>query len=69
MWKLLSNWASLQICSHSVAVAQLNDELKDMYRKKKCVPNMTKLAKVEMPRSAGKKSDLPPKKKKCPQKM
>jgi len=64
------NWAALQICSHSVAAAQFISELGvfvEKYRKKKCAPNLNKLAKVGMPRGAGKKGDLPPKKKRCPQ--
>ena len=53
-----------------MAATQFNCELDifvDKYHKKKLAPNLMKLAKVGMPKGAGKKGDLPPKKKKCPQ--
>jgi len=63
------NWASLQICSHSVATARFNCELENFLEKyrKKFFPNLMKLAKVGMPRGASKKGDLSPKKRKSAQ--
>jgi len=52
------NWTALRICSHAIAAACFISELElflSKYRKKKCSPNLTSLAKINMPRSAGKK--------------
>ena len=64
------NWSALRICSHSVAAAYFSSDLDiflEKYRKKKCTPNLMNLAKTGMPRGAGKKGDVPPRKRKCPQ--
>jgi hypothetical protein len=52
------NWKSLGICSHSVAVAQVNGSLKefcDHYRKSKRLPSMSQLLLSGMPSGMGNK--------------
>ena len=64
------NWAALRICSHAVAAAYFCSELcafLEKYSKKKYTANLNNLAKIGMPKGAGKKGDIPPRKKKCPQ--
>ena len=54
------NWKSLGICSHSVAVAQMNDSLQefcDYYRKSKRLPSMSQLLLSGMPSGMGNKGN------------
>ena len=54
------NWKAMKLCSHSVAVAELNGSLKefcDLYRKTKRVPNMSRLALTGLPSGIGKKGN------------
>ena len=51
-----ANWRSLGICSHSVAVAEKNDELQQFvtwFRQAKKRPNLTKLVLTGMPAVEG----------------
>lgn len=46
------NWKAMKLCSHCVAVAELNGSLQefcDLYRKTKRVPNMSRLALTDLP--------------------
>ena len=52
------NWKSMKLCSHSVAVAQLNGSLQefcDLYRKAKNVPSVSQLAFAGLPGGVGNK--------------
>ena len=63
------NFKSLGICSHTVAVAQLNDQLSHFVKcikKAKKRPNMMKLAVHGMPSGTGKKGSRPPRKRAKP---
>ena len=54
------NWKSLGICSHSVAVAHVNDSLREFcnyYRKSKRLPNMSQLLLSGMPSGIGNKGN------------
>ena len=54
------NWKSLGICSHSVAVAQMNGSLQefcDYYRKSKRLPSMSQLLLSGMPSGMGNKGN------------
>ena len=54
------NWKSLGICSHSVAVAQMNDSLQefcDYYWKSKHLPSMSQLLLSGMPSGMGNKGN------------
>jgi hypothetical protein len=57
------NWKSLCLCSHTVAVAEANGKLAEFIafvRKKKRVPNVTKLVTSSMPRGRGRKGGVTP---------
>ena len=59
------NYQSLKICSHTVAVAELNGELGmfiELFTKKAKPPNITKLALHGMPSGRGRKGQQPPRK-------
>ena len=61
-----ANYRSLKMCSHVVAVAQVNEELFDfveLFAKKKQQPNLTRLAVHGMPTGRGRKGQQPPRKK------
>ena len=61
------NHKSLSICSHSVAVAEIDGELKafvDWFVKAKKRPNITNLVLTGMPSGRGRKGGVPPRKKK-----
>ena len=61
------NWRSLKICSHSVAAAEFNGELKKFVAfVSKCNPrpNISKLATTHMPVGRGRKGGVAPSKKK-----
>lgn len=63
------NHKSLGICSHSVAVAEIDGELKgfvDWFVKAKRRPNITNLVLTGMPMGRGRKGGVPPRKKKKP---
>jgi len=52
------HWNGIKICSHSVAVADINDELHDfltLYSGKKVGVNLTAAVQTDMPNNAGKK--------------
>lgn len=56
--KACGNWNSLGICSHTVAVAEVNDDLSSFvswYQKAKKQPSLTKLVLTGMPDGRGKK--------------
>ena len=54
------NWKSLGICSHSVAVAQVNGKLEEFISAVKKSPNVTALVISTMPRGRGRKGGVPP---------
>ena len=57
------NWKSLNLCSHTVAVAELNGKLAEFItfvRKKKKLPNVTNLITSGMPRGRGRKGSVAP---------
>ena len=55
------NWKPLGICSHSVAVAEMNGKLqKFLSAKKKKVPSVTNLLTTSMPKGRGRKGEVPP---------
>ena len=61
-----ANNRSLGICSHVVAVAEVNGKLKqfiEWYRKAKKMPSLTKLATSDMPKGRGRKGGRVPRKK------
>ena len=61
-----ANNRSLGICSHVVAVAEVNGKLKqfiELYRKAKKMPSLTKLATSDMPKGRGRKGGRVPRKK------
>ena len=61
------NYKSLSICSHSVAAAEIDGELKgfiDWFVKAKKRPNITNLVLTGMPSGRGRKGGAPPRKKK-----
>lgn len=61
------SWKSTAICSHTIAVAQVNGKLPQFIsylRKKKVTPNITKLVTSNMPRGRGRKGSVPPRKRK-----
>ena len=54
------NWKSMKLCSHTVAVAELNGSLRefcDLYRKAKHVPSMSQLALTGLPSGVGNKGN------------
>ena len=54
------NWKSMNICSHSVAVAHVNNSLKefcDLYRKSKHLPSISRLVLTGLPCGVGKKGN------------
>ena len=60
------NFKSFGICSHIVAVAEVNQMLLDCFKKQKKIPNMSALAKAGMPTGRGRKGGEPPRKRnKC----
>ena len=62
------NWKSIGICSHSVAVAQVNGKLEDFIsavKKKKKSPNVTALVTSTMPKGHGLKGGVPPRTRKA----
>ena len=61
------NYKSFGICSHVVAVAEVNNMLPsfiEYFIKQRKVPNMSRLAKAGMPKGCGRKGSEPPRKKK-----
>ena len=61
-----ANYRSLNICSHSVAVAEVNKKLGhfvDWYRKANKLPSLSKLATADVPKGRGRKGGQPPRKK------
>jgi hypothetical protein len=63
------NWKSIGLCSHSVAVAEVNGKLAQflaVVKKKKKVPNVTALAVPTMARGRGRKGGVPPRSRKQP---
>ena len=61
------HYKSLEICSHVVATAEVNNSLLEFsvyYRKLKKVPNFTDLAVSGMPVGRGRKGSVPPRKRK-----
>ena len=61
------NFKSIGICSHTVAVAQMNNSLQQFiawFAKAKKKPNFTKLATHDMPSGRGRKGSVPPRKRK-----
>lgn len=58
-------WQSSKICSHCVAAAQFSGNLEKFvkwYNASKSKPNLSKLAKVDMPKGTGRKGEKPPRK-------
>ena len=55
------NWKGLGICSHSVAVAEVNGQLKEFLRLKKHQkpPNLTNMVSTSAPRGRGRKGSVP----------
>ena len=54
------NWKSMNICSHSLAVAHVNNSLKefcDLYRKSKRLPSISRLVLTGLPSGIGKKGN------------
>ena len=64
------NWKSLGFCSHSIAVAELNEKL-DVFitylRKKNKSPNVTTLITSQMPSGRGRKGNVAPRTRKAVQ--
>ena len=61
-----ANYRSLSICSHVVAVAELNSKLGqfiEWYRKANKIPSLSKLATSDMPKGRGRKGGQAPRKK------
>ena len=61
-----ANYHSFSICSHVVAVAEVNEKLNQViewYRKAKKMPSLTKLATSDMPKGRGHKGRRVPRKK------
>ena len=60
------NWKSLGICSHTVAVAEVNGKLLQFLSlcKKKKKPNLTSLLTTDLPKGSGRKGAVPPRKRK-----
>ena len=61
------HFKSIGICSHTVAVAELNGKLLEFvafYKKTKRVPNLTSMATSGMPKGKGRKGSEPPRKRK-----
>ena len=57
------NWKSISFCSHTVAVAERNGQLRDFVQflqKKKKIPNLTNLITANMPHGRGRKGGHPP---------
>ena len=57
------NWKSLGLCSHSIAVAELNGKLLEFIsakKKKKRFPNITSLVTTGMPKGRGRKGGVAP---------
>lgn len=66
------NWKSMGICSHSVAVAEVNGKLSQFLstrKRKKSVPNVTSLLTTNMPKGRGRKGGAAPKSRKPSQKV
>ena len=60
-----ANWKAMGICSHSVAVADINDKLMEFLAKKtKKRANMTKLLTTNMPKGRGRKGGVAPRSRK-----
>ena len=62
-----ANYRSLGVCSHAVAVAEVNGKLPqfvDWFRKTKKLPNLSKLAMKDIPKESGCKGGKAPRKKK-----
>ena len=60
-------WQSSKIYSHCVAAAQFSGNLEkfvEWYKASKSKPNLSKLAKVDMPKGTGRKGEKPPRKRK-----
>ena len=55
------NWKGLGICSHSVAVAEVNGQLKKFLssKKRRKPPNLTNMVPTSAPRSHGRKGSVP----------
>ena len=59
------NYKSVSLCSHTVAVAEVNGMLSayiDYFKKLKKIPNLSALAKTGMPTGRGRKGAEPPRK-------
>ena len=62
------NWKALNICAHSVAVAELCGKLSEVvawFKKAKKAPNLTQFAEATMPKGRGRKGSLCPRKRKA----
>ena len=63
-----ANWKALGMCSHSIAVAEINGKLSSFLAfvwKRKDRPNRTKLATTNMPKGRGRRGGVPPRKRKA----
>lgn len=61
------NFKSLGICSHVVSTAEVNSQLPsfiDYFKKQNKAPNVSVLAKTDLPRGQGRKGGAPPRKRK-----
>lgn len=63
------NFKSMGLCSHSVAVAEINGQLAQFIsaKKRKKSPNVTSLLTTSMPRGRGRKGGVAPRTRKAPQ--
>ena len=64
------NWSSSGICSHSIAVAEVNNDLHaflDWYNKSAVEPNITSLAMTSLPAGRGRKGGIPRQKRRSAQ--
>ena len=65
------NWSSSGICSHSIAVAEVNNDLQaflDWYNNSAVEPNITSLAMIGLPVGRGRKGGIPRRKRRSAQK-
>ena len=63
------NWKGLGICSHSVAVAEVNGQLQEFLssKKRRKPPNLTKMVSTSAPRGRGRKGSVPSRHRKQPE--
>lgn len=62
------NWKSQNLCSHTVAVAELNGELSmfiSSLKKRKITPSVTELVTCKMPKGRGQKGGISPRSRQC----